>query len=113
VRAKIAAAPESSDSTSAQDRIVDLKTAEDVTACEEAPSSGLSASVGNSTCRHSEDGSPGAGEKGQREDVRDNRIEHGERAGWLAPIPLEPKRLAVRTKTRSQAAIMSTMTLTS
>ena len=27
-----------------------------------------------------------------------NRIEHGERTGWLAPIPLEAKRQAVRTK---------------
>ena len=58
VRANIAVSPESSDFTSAQDRIADLKTAEEVS-------------------------TPGA---------QDNRIEHGERAGWLAPIPLEPKR---------------------
>ena len=32
-------------------------------------------------------------------EAQDNRIEHGERAGWLAPIPLEPKRQAVRAKT--------------
>ena len=55
---------------------------------EEAPSSGLSVGVGNSTCRRSENGSPGAGEKGQGEYVSDNRVEHGERAGWLAPIEL-------------------------
>ena len=65
VRANIAVSPESSDFTSAQDRIVDLKTAEEVSTPE----------------------------------AQDNRIEHGERAGWLAPIPLEPKRQAVRTKT--------------
>ena len=67
-------------------------------ATEEAPSSCLSASVGNSTCGRSEDGSPGAGEKDNDEDAQDNRIEHGERAGWLAPIPLEPKRQPVRAK---------------
>lgn len=64
VRAKIATNPESSDFTSAQDRIVDLKTAGEVST----------------------------------PDAQDNRIEHGERAGWLAPIPLELKRQAVRAK---------------
>ena len=64
VRANIAVSPESSDFTSAQDRIVDLKTAEEVSTPE----------------------------------AQDNRIEHGERAGWLALIPLEPKRQAVRAK---------------
>jgi hypothetical protein len=39
-----------------------------------------------------------AGEKGQREDARDDSVERGHRAGWLAPIPLEPKWLAVRAK---------------
>jgi REP element-mobilizing transposase RayT len=64
VRANIAKTPEASDFTSAQDRIVDLKSAEEVSTAES----------------------------------QDNRIEHGERAGWLAPIPLEPKRQAVRSK---------------
>ena len=64
VRAKIAATPESSDFSSAQDRIVDLKIADEVSTPE----------------------------------AQDNRIEHGKRAGWLAPIPLEPQRQAVRTK---------------
>ena len=36
-------------------------------------------------------------------EAQDNRIEHGERAGWLAPIPLapiplEPKRQTARAK---------------
>ena len=31
-------------------------------------------------------------------DTQDNRIQHVERAGWLAPIPLEPQRQAVRSK---------------
>ncbi|RLT05948.1 MAG: hypothetical protein DWI22_12945 [Planctomycetota bacterium] len=64
VRANIATSPESSDFTSAQDRLVDLQTAEEVST----------------------------------PDAQDNRIEYGERAGWLALIPLEPKRQAVRAK---------------
>ena len=51
VRAAIAKSPETSDFSSAQDRIVDLKAAEDMATCGEAPSSGLSATF-----------SPGAGE---------------------------------------------------
>jgi hypothetical protein len=44
VRAKIAATPETSDFTSVQDRIVDTKTAEELsTPKRKAPSSGLSA----------------------------------------------------------------------
>jgi len=70
IRAKIAASPESSDFTSAQDRLADLKTAEEVST----------------------------------PDAQDNRIEHGERAGWLAPIPLEPKRQAVRGRTSERRA---------
>jgi len=64
VRANIAPTPESSVFTSAQDRIVDLMAAEEVSTPE----------------------------------AQDKRIEHGERASWLAPIPLEPKRQAVRAK---------------
>ena len=37
-------------------------------------------------------------------DAQDNRIEHGERAGWIAPIPLEPKRQAVRAKKTGRRA---------
>ena len=64
VRVNIATSPESSDFTSAQDRIIDLKSAEEVSTPE----------------------------------AQDNRIEDGQRAGWLAPIPLEPKRQAVGAK---------------
>lgn len=70
IRAKIAASPESSDFTSAQDRLADLKTAEEVST----------------------------------PDAQDNRIEHGDRAGWLAPLPLEPKRQAVRAKKTARRA---------
>ena len=31
-------------------------------------------------------------------DAKDVRIEHGQRAGWLAPVELEPKRKKVREK---------------
>ena len=31
-------------------------------------------------------------------DAKDVRIEHGQRAGWLSPIPLEPKRKNVRER---------------
>jgi hypothetical protein len=70
IRAGIAKTPESSDFTSAQDRVVDLKTADEVSTA----------------------------------DAQDHRIEHGDRAGWLAPIPLQPKRQAVRTKTTERRA---------
>ena len=93
IRAAIAMTPETSDFTSAQDRIADLKTAENVSTLEQAPSTGLSATF-----------SPESGEKGQGNDARDILIEHGERAGWLAPIPLEAKRQAVRAKKTGRRA---------
>ena len=37
-------------------------------------------------------------------DAKDVRIEHGEKAGWLAPIELEPKRKKVREKSSSRRA---------
>ncbi len=37
-------------------------------------------------------------------DAKDQRIEHGERAGWLAPIELEPKRTKVRERAPSRRA---------
>ncbi len=37
-------------------------------------------------------------------DAKDLRIEHGEKAGWLAPIELEPKRKKVREKSPSRRA---------
>jgi REP element-mobilizing transposase RayT len=64
VRAGIAKSPEQSDFTSAQERIADLKSAEEVSTA----------------------------------DAKDVRIEHGSRAGWMAPVALEPKRKGVREK---------------
>jgi len=37
-------------------------------------------------------------------DAQDHRIEHGEKAGWLAPIPLEAKRNKVREKETDRRA---------
>ncbi|MFO1003523.1 MAG: hypothetical protein U0936_24585 [Planctomycetaceae bacterium] len=70
VRAGLAANPENSDFTSAQDRILDLKSAEEVST----------------------------------PDAKDARIEHGQKAGWLTPVELEPKRQKVREKCSSRRA---------
>ena len=37
-------------------------------------------------------------------DAQDARIEHGEQAGWLAPVPLDPPRRKVREKSSSRRA---------
>ena len=37
-------------------------------------------------------------------DAQDVRIEHGQKAGWLAPVSLEPPRKKVREKTSSRRA---------
>ncbi|MGB4708896.1 MAG: hypothetical protein WBH28_10560 [Fuerstiella sp.] len=70
VRAKMATTPETSDLTSARDRIVDAKAADEVST----------------------------------PDARDKRIEHGKRAGWLAPVAFVPPRKAVREKAANRPA---------
>ena len=70
VRAGLAATPEQCDFTSAQERIIDLKSADEVST----------------------------------PDAKDVRIEHGENAGWLAPVELEPKRKKVREKSSTRRA---------
>ena len=70
IRAGLAATPERSDFTSAQERIADLKAADEVSTADKK----------------------GAG------------IEQGEKAGWLAPVELEPKRKRVREKCSSRRA---------
>ena len=37
-------------------------------------------------------------------DAKDVRVEHGQRSGWLSPIPLEPKRRKVRERKTSRRA---------
>jgi len=94
IRAGIALTPETSDFTSVQERIVDRQSA--VT---QAPSTGLSATF-----------SPAAGEKGQggdemdHRDAMDQRVEHGEHAGWLAPVDLDPPCKKVREKQPARRA---------
>ncbi len=70
IRAGVAATPETSEFTSAKERISDRQ---DVSLV-----------------------SPAA--------AKDQQIEHGERAGWLAPIPLDPPRKKVREKRASRRA---------
>jgi REP element-mobilizing transposase RayT len=70
IRAGLASTPETSNFTSVQERIADLKSADDVST----------------------------------PDSKDSRIEHGERAGWLAPVELEPKRKKIREKCSSRRA---------
>ena len=109
IRAGIAATPETSDFTSVKERIEDLQ------AANESPSSGLSAtfSPGAGEKGLSEEarssGLPAtfsleSGEKGQGEDAQDVRIEHGEKAGWLAPIAVEPPRKKVREQATTRRA---------
>jgi hypothetical protein len=70
IRAGLSETPEKSDFTSAQERIADLKSADEVSTA----------------------------------DSKDVRIEHGQKAGWLAPVELEPKRKKGREKRSSRRA---------
>jgi hypothetical protein len=70
IRAGIAETPETSNFTSVQDRMTDLKSAQEVSTA----------------------------------DAQEVRIEHGEKAGWLAPMQLEPKRKKVRERATSRRA---------
>ena len=93
VRAKIAATPEASDFTSVQDRIVDLKRAQ-----EQSSISRVQGAVKSKTLVDGDD----IPTKDRRQ--FDAAMEHGERAGWLSPIPLEPGRQAVRAKKTARRA---------
>jgi hypothetical protein len=85
IRAGIALTPETSNFTSVQDRILDRQSAVNIGDTSQAPSSGLSATF----C-------PESGKKGDPGDELDQRIEQGEKAGWLAPMALDPPRKKVR-----------------
>ena len=103
IRAGIALTPETSDFTSVQERIVDRRLAMNNPEESQAPSSGLAATFSPGT------EAKGRVENAQREkgrggDAMDRRLEHGERAGWLAPIALDPPRKKVREKPSSRRA---------
>ena len=93
VRARIASTPESSNFTSVQDRIVDLKSAK-----KESSTAIAQSSLNPMTTSNSEE-VPASERR-----PFDAAVENGERAGWLAPIPLEPKRPPVRAKSTGRRA---------
>jgi hypothetical protein len=92
IRAGIAATPETSDFTSVKERIADRAAA--YAECS-VGSVQFSANAKNSTTSRS------VLADGMSTTVRnklDERVEHGERAGWLAPMALDPPRKKVREK---------------
>jgi hypothetical protein len=109
IRAGVAETPETSEFTSVKERIADRQTAERGEAkaegfegpdenlremkMKQAPSSGLAATF-----------SPEAREKGVGRDQYDRLVEHGPRAGWLAPIATDPPRRKVRQKVTTRRA---------
>ena len=98
IRAGIAAAPETSDFTSVKERIEDRASA--IAECS-VGSVQFSANAKNSMMTKSvlADGMPTA----VRNKI-DEGVEHGEKAGWLAPIALDPPRKKVREKITSRRA---------
>jgi hypothetical protein len=116
-RAGIAATPETSDFTSVKERIEDLQAANDAVATVTAtgnPSSGLTATFspsgekgqgwGQSDREKGEKRSDDTKAKGQERNQHDQGVEHGRRAGWLAPIGLSPPRKKLRDKATHRRA---------
>ena len=93
IRAGIAKTPEGSDFTSAQDRLRDLKTA--AAECSVASLQCSGKAVPNTDLEEVP-----VSERRQF----DAAVEHGAKAGWLSPVPLEPKRQAVRAKKTERRA---------
>jgi REP element-mobilizing transposase RayT len=99
IRAGIAKTPEGSNFTSAQDRLRDLKTA-----CSAVADSGHSfpeAASEDQSVLSLADGSHRPAAERNRFDAN---VEHGTKAGWLSPVPLEPKRQAVRARKTERRA---------
>jgi len=98
IRAGIAATPETSDFTSVKARIEDRVAAE-------AECSVASVQFSAGTCQPTNDASPGEMGNGRSNRSQyDDRVEHGDKAGWLAPITLEPPRKKVREKATTRRA---------
>jgi REP element-mobilizing transposase RayT len=93
IRAGIAKTPEGSDFTSAQDRLRDLKTA--AAECFVASLQCSGKAVPSTDLEQVP-----VSERRQF----DAAVEHGAKAGWLSPVPLEPKRQAVRAKKTERRA---------
>jgi len=104
IRAGIAETPETSDFTSVKDRIEDRAAAE-----AECSVASVQCSAGIS--QRTNDGSPGEMGNSRSNQIPsanrnryDDRVEHGDKAGWLAPIGLESPRKKVREKSTARRA---------
>ncbi len=92
IRAGLAASPEKSDFTSVQERISDLKAADEKCSITSVQCSAKAVAT-------SLDQLPSS-----QRNAFDAAVEHGQKAGWLAPVELEPKRKNVREKCSSRRA---------
>ena len=104
IRAGIAETPETSDFTSVKDRIEDRAAAE-------AECSVASVQCSAGTSQRTNDGSPGELGNSRSNQIAsanrnryDDRVEHGDNAGWLAPIGLKSPRKKVREKSTARRA---------
>ncbi|MGV2332692.1 MAG UNVERIFIED_CONTAM: hypothetical protein LVR18_00615 [Planctomycetaceae bacterium] len=105
IRAGLATTLEGSDFTSVQDRIEDLKQAKK----ECADTSAQCAENAIDAVQPSEQAASAASSEpttipAPARNAFDAVVEHGARAGWLSPIPLQPKRRAVRAKKTERRA---------
>ena len=99
IRAGIAKTPEGSNFTSAQDRLRDLKTA-----CSAVADSGDNPAEAANEDKSVVSLADGSHRPAAERNKFDAKVEHGAKAGWLSPVPLEPKRQAVRAKKTERRA---------
>ncbi|RLS32413.1 MAG: hypothetical protein DWH78_12835 [Planctomycetota bacterium] len=99
IRAGIAATPETSDFTSVKERIEDRAAAYAECSVDSVECSN-NAGVAAKSNRDADDRELSSSDR-NRIDVA---VEHGEKAGWLAPIALEPPRKKVREKITARRA---------
>ena len=109
IRAGLAKTLEGSDFTSVQDRIEDLKQAKKE--CADTSAQCAESAVESAPCsEQTEQAIPSAALAepatipAPARNAFDAAVEHGARAGWLSPIPLQPKRQAVRAKKTERRA---------
>ena len=99
IRAGIAATPETSDFTSVKERIEDRASAN-----AEFSVFGFQFSANAEHLTTSNEGAEVRGMSGSARNKLDEGVEHGEKAGWLAPIALDPPRKKVREKITTRRA---------